>query len=152
MTVFRPTNLGTLTLNPLTVLRYKSVQEHEKGRREEALANGRQPELGQLEYGNAAYKIALQATKVITSYDIGTLQSLGAIGKTRMPTTTSLPADASFLVFGAFKEPFTDAVVPANTPRAYKAPLRWPTTASEVRWRQFEKLHLRSLQHADVEG
>ncbi|KAF1850106.1 uncharacterized protein K460DRAFT_411873 [Cucurbitaria berberidis CBS 394.84] len=152
MVMFEPTSRGTLTLKLRTLLRYKSVREYEERRREEVLTTGKRPELGQLEYGNADYKIALQATDVITSYDIGTLQAPSAIGKKGIPTSTYNPVNGPLLVFGAFKEPFTDVIIPAETAKAYKKPICWPATASDARWKKFDKQHLRSLQAAELEG
>ncbi|KAJ4377713.1 hypothetical protein N0V83_000542 [Neocucurbitaria cava] len=150
MTMFQPGSLGTLTLKHRILLRYKRVQEYEKRRREETLAYHEQPQLGQLEYGNANYKIALQATNVITAYDIGTLQDPSTISKRDIPSSTYHPIKGPLLVFGTFKEPFADAVIPSETARAYKKPLRWPVPGSEKRWKQFEHEQLRSLQNADA--
>ncbi|CAO2647519.1 Nn.00g084410.m01.CDS01 [Neocucurbitaria sp. VM-36] len=150
MTMFEPSCLGALTLKYRPLLRYESVQEYERRRKEESLAKDERPELGQLDYGNTDYKIALQATDVITLHDIGTFQDPGAIGKSGIPMSSYHPVSGPLLVFGAFKEPFMDAIVPTQTAQAYKKSLRWPAPGSEKRWKKFENEQLRCLQQANL--
>jgi hypothetical protein len=71
--LFQSTSTGCVTLKRRFVDRFASVQAYEKRRREDALAKGEQPGLGQLDYGNAVIKIALQASEVIAVHDIGML-------------------------------------------------------------------------------
>jgi len=58
MKLFEGTSTGCLTLRRRFFNRYASVQRYEERRRKEAVANGKQPGLGQLEYGNTDIKIA----------------------------------------------------------------------------------------------
>jgi hypothetical protein len=71
-TFFDQKNLQVIVLRPRVLQRFKSVQEYEKRRQKEVYVNDAHPSLGQLEYGNADFKISLQAGKVVTAHDIGT--------------------------------------------------------------------------------
>lgn len=57
MKLFEGTSTGYLTLRRRFFNRYASVQSYEERRRKEAVANGKQPDLGQLEYGDTDIKI-----------------------------------------------------------------------------------------------
>jgi hypothetical protein len=58
--------------------------------------------MGQLEYGNADFKIAMQASGIITADDIGMLQDLSTIGKAGKLMGGSQAMATPVLVFGTF--------------------------------------------------
>jgi hypothetical protein len=104
------------------------------------------PGLGQLEYGNADFRIDLKVSDLIMSHEIGMRSELSAIGKKgRLP---QVPGAEPVLVFGAFEEPFEPALIPEKGVKAYKKPL--PGPATERRLEQFAETHLRQLQTADL--
>jgi hypothetical protein len=148
--LFEGTANGALTLKRSFLNRYASVQQYETRRRQEASARGEQPTLGQLEYGNADFKIALQPSNVITAHDIGMLQDLSAIGKAGKILGSYQATMAPVLIFGMFKEPFQNAVIPTKGVEPYKKPLRWPATGSETRLEKFVEQHLKCLQAGDL--
>ncbi|KAH7397451.1 hypothetical protein BKA66DRAFT_605970 [Pyrenochaeta sp. MPI-SDFR-AT-0127] len=122
-TMFELSGSDTVTLKQRVLSRFKSVQEYEKRRKLDAVARDEILGLGQLEYGNADFKIALQSTKLITAHDIGVFQNPSEIGMKGIPATTFNPDNGPLLVFGAFKVPFTNVVVPTKTAQAFKKPL-----------------------------
>ncbi|ENI05497.1 hypothetical protein COCC4DRAFT_50249 [Bipolaris maydis ATCC 48331] len=103
--MFQSDKAGSLTLKRRFLLRFASVQAYEAKRREEALARGEQPGLGQLDYGNAAIKIALQASGVVEADDIGILQDLSGVGRCGLVATGRRRMANPVWVFGSFKEP-----------------------------------------------
>ncbi|KAI4656676.1 uncharacterized protein J4E78_006567 [Alternaria triticimaculans] len=148
--LFEGSNSGALTIKRRFLNRYASVQRYEARRRQEALARSERPALGQLDYGNADFRIALQASNVITADDIGMMQDLSNIGKAGKLWCGNRAMETPVLVFGSFKEPFEDAAIPAKGVKAYKKPLRWPTTGVESRLEKFADEHLKCLQGADL--
>jgi hypothetical protein len=148
--IFEGTVNCALTIKRRFLNRYASVRRYEARRREEALAHGQRPAMGQLEYGNGDVKIAMQASGVITADDIGMLQDLSAIGKAGKLLGDSQAMVTLVLVFGTFREPFENAVIPAKGVKAYKKPLRWPAAGSEIRLEKFAEQHLKVLQAADL--
>lgn len=139
-----------MTIKRRFLNRYASVQRYGARRREEALARSERPALGQLEYGNADFKIALQASSIITADDVGMMQDLSAIGKAGKLLGGDRVMLTPVLVFGTFKEPFENAAIPAKGVKAYKKPLRWPATGAEARLEKFADEHLKCLQAADL--
>jgi hypothetical protein len=113
-----------ITLKQHFLARYASVQWYEERRKQEASARGEHPRLGQLEYGNAKYKVALQAAEAITAQDIGMLQDLSTSGK-GVPKGGWASTVGPVLVFGSFKEPFEPAPIPKKMVESYKKPVRW---------------------------
>jgi hypothetical protein len=149
--LFEGTAHGALTLKRRFLNRYASVQQYETRRRQEASARGEQPTLGQLEYGNADFKIALQPSVVITAHDIGMLQDLSAIGKAGKVLGSYQSILAPVLIFVMFKEPFQNTVTPTKGVKPYKRPVRWPATGSETRLEKFVEQHLKCLQAGDLD-
>ncbi|KAI4638432.1 hypothetical protein J4E93_009985 [Alternaria ventricosa] len=147
--LFEGSDSGALTIKRRFLNRYASVQRYEARRREEALARSERPALGQLDYGNADFRIALQASNVITADDVGMMQDLSNIGKAGKLWCGNRAMATPVLVFGKFKEPFHNAAIPAKGVKAYKKPLRWPTTGVEARLEKFADEHLKCLQAAD---
>ncbi|KAL6709854.1 hypothetical protein ACN47E_000639 [Coniothyrium glycines] len=129
--------------------RYASVQRAEQQRKEESVAMGKHQELGQLDYGNTDYRIALQASGVITADDIGIRQDPSAIGTYGIPKSTYDPANGPLVVFGAFKGFFENAVIPPKPAKPAKQPLRIPSLMLGVSWARFQQQHLSRLQPAD---
>ncbi|KAI4685997.1 uncharacterized protein J4E88_003834 [Alternaria novae-zelandiae] len=148
--LFEGSDSGALTIKRRFLNRYASVQRYEARRRQEALVRSERPALGQLDYGNADFRIALQASNVITADDIGMMQDLSNIGKAGKLWCGNRAMETPVLVFGSFKEPFEDAAIPAKGVKAYKRPLRWPTTGVESRLEKFADEHLKCLQGADL--
>lgn len=148
--LFEGSDSGALTIKRRFLNRYASVQRYEARRRQEALARSERPALGQLDYGNADFRIALQASNVITADDVGMMQDLSNIGKAGKLWCGNRAMGTPVLVFGSFKEPFEDAAIPAKGVKAYKKPLRWPTTGVESRLEKFADEHLKCLQGADL--
>ncbi|KAG9187294.1 hypothetical protein G6011_05165 [Alternaria panax] len=120
--------------------------------RGEDSAQGKRATLGQLEYGNADIKIAVQATNTITAHDVGILQDLSAIGKAGKLLGGRRSTITPVLIFGSFKEPFENAAIPKKIVNPYKKPLRWPATRSEGRLEEFAAQNLKCLQVADLDG
>lgn len=120
-TIFRAAGPRTVAVRPKVLMRFKSVQEYEKRRREEALARDEHPSLGQLEYGNADFKIALQVTGVITEDDIGVAKPLAELSGCLVGLQPR-----TMLWFGGFQDPLGRAFAKANVPcklaEAYKDP------------------------------
>lgn len=148
--LFEGTGQGCLTLKHRFLNRYASVQAYEARRREEALAKGEQPGLGQLDYGNADFKIALQASKAIEAHDIGTLQDLSTLGKLGALKNDGQQTGIRVWVFGSFKEPYLPAAIPTKRVAAHKKPLRWPVTRCEQSLDAFVKRSFKCLQPAHV--
>jgi hypothetical protein len=110
------TSLQTITLKRRVLHRFKSVQSY--------VARRTSSGLGQLDYGNADYKLSLQAAKVVTAHDIGVWVD---------PSELRIPAGvyaAKFLHFGGFRNElgrtFVDADVPGKITKAGKDPVVWP--------------------------
>ena len=139
-----------MTLKQRFLHRFASVQRYEARRREEESARGEPPALGQLEYGNTDFKIAIRATNTITADDIGMLRDLSAIGKAGKLFGGCRSMMTPVLVFGLFKEPFDNTAIPNKTIKAHKQPLRWPATGSLGRLEKFAAQHLKVLQAADL--
>ncbi|KAI4954758.1 hypothetical protein J4E86_006068 [Alternaria arbusti] len=148
--LFEGSDSGALTIKRRFLNRYASVQRYAARRRQEALARSERAALGQLDYGNADFRIALQASNVITADDIGMMQDLSNIGKAGKLWCGNRASATPVLVFGSFKEPFDNAAIPAKGVKAYKKPLRWPITGVEARLEKFADEHLKSLQGADL--
>lgn len=147
--LFEFNDLGKFTLKRRFLQRYVSVQAYEARRRQDMLSAGEQPGLGQLEYGNEDFKIALQASKMITSQDIGILKDLSEVGKAGKFFGNRRHMKIPVVVFGSFHEPFEPAVIPDKMVKAYKKPVRWPTARF---WGKFVDENFRRLAEADLEG
>jgi hypothetical protein len=102
---------------------------------------------GQLEYGNADFKIDLKAPELIMAHGIGMRTELSAISK-KGRISHMLGAE-TVLVFGAFEEPFEPVVIPEKPIKAYKKPLAW--LAMQRRLEEFADKHLRCVQVADLQ-
>lgn len=122
-TMFMQTSLQTISVKRRVLIRFKAVQGYEKRRHQASADASEQPALGQLEYGNADYKMALQVSDVITAHDIGTFVDPGEI---KLPAST---CSGPLLHFGGFAKDmghsFEDTLVPAVTAAAYKPPVQW---------------------------
>lgn len=114
---------GSLTLKRRFLTRLASVQAYEANRREEAIARGEQLGLGQLDYGNAVIKIALQASGVVEADDIGILQDLSGVGRCGLLATGRRQMANPVWFFGAFKKPYSPATIPTKRVAAYKKPV-----------------------------
>jgi hypothetical protein len=152
--MFAPTSLQTLGIKHRVLARFKAVQEYEKRRKQESLAAGKHPSLGQLEYGNADFKLALQPTKVITVNDIGTLKDPRELG---IPISTCGLLSGPLLHFGGFQDDmgrsFEDAQVPSATNAAYKKPIDWkqaPTAQASLH--EWFRSNFATMQSADLAG
>ncbi|XP_014557966.1 hypothetical protein COCVIDRAFT_36589 [Bipolaris victoriae FI3] len=121
--IFQSDKAGSLTLKHRFLTRFASVQAYETIRREEALARGEQPGLGQLDYGNAVVRIALQASGVVEADHIGILQDLSGIGRCGLVATSRRRMANPVWVFGSFKEPWSPATIPTKRVAAYKKPV-----------------------------
>jgi len=146
--LFEFNDLGKFTLKRRFLQRYVSVKAYEARRRLDILSLGEEPGLGQLEYGNEDFKIALQASKMIESHDIGILQDLSAIGKAGKLFGNRRQMAMPVVVFGSFHEPFEPTVIPDKAVKAYKKPVRWPTARF---WERFAEKNFRRLAEADME-
>ncbi|KAH9876601.1 hypothetical protein J1614_003732 [Plenodomus biglobosus] len=103
--MFELTGHGPMTLKDKFVDRFSAVQCAEKLRRREESKAGVRLELGQLEYGNIDYKIALRAQGVIKYEDIGTTMNASDF-------TLSASTDMGrVVVFGCFPGSFQDAPI-----------------------------------------
>jgi hypothetical protein len=135
-TMFQSTSLDTIALKRRLLQRYKAVQEHEKRCKQDATAAGDDnPPLGQLEYGNADYKLGLQLSKRITVDDIGMWVDPSELG---IPTSTYNPFNGPLLHFGGFEDEygrvFENAYIP-DIAATYKQPTDWddaPETAEAL--------------------
>jgi hypothetical protein len=120
-TMFAQTSLHTIGLKRRVLARFKAVQEYEKRRKQDALEACQTPDLGQLEYGNTDFKLALQPTETITANDIGTYVDSSDLG---IPGNTG-----PLLHFGGFEDErgrsLEDARLPTATAAAEKPPLEW---------------------------
>ena len=149
-TMFELTSTQCVGLKRRVLHRFKAVQEYEKRRKQESIAAGEVPTLGQLEYGNMDYKVNLQANKVITAHDIGSFVDPSDLG-IRM-TTYSGP----LLHFGGVQDEhgrsFQDAPIPHTTTAAYKKPIGWAKSLSQASLDKWVHLQFAVMQHADLEG
>ncbi|USP79633.1 hypothetical protein yc1106_06907 [Curvularia clavata] len=119
--VFTAKTAGSVTLKRRFLDRFASVQAYEAQRRKDALAAGEQPGLGQLDYGNSVFRIALQASEVIASDDIGMLMDVSSLGKAA-PQTGGRGRKVPVWVFGSFKEPFRPAAIPKERAPVHRKP------------------------------
>jgi len=148
--MFQSTSLQTVALKRRVLHRFKAVQEYEKRRRQAAIAAGDDdPPLGQLDYGNADHKLALQPTKVITIDDIGTFVNPLELG---IPRSTY--NGGPLLHFGAFEDyfgrVFENGYI-SERPAAYKLPVSWDDApGSEPALHRWTKAMFCSLQPADL--
>tara|TARA_R110002003_G_scaffold131_2_gene12309 strand:- start:13011 stop:13928 length:918 start_codon:yes stop_codon:yes gene_type:complete len=156
-TMFEVSSRKTICLKRRVLHRFKAVQEYEKRRKQEAttnLADGEYPPLGQLEYGNADFKISLQAKKVITASDIGMYKDPSEVGRGILSSIYN-PLNGPLLHFGGFKdeyeEPFEDVDVPAAATAAYKKPVRWVKARTEAKLESWIKRNFKVMQQADLE-
>ncbi|KAF2030444.1 hypothetical protein EK21DRAFT_111967 [Setomelanomma holmii] len=157
-TMFEVSDQKTIQLKRRVLHRFKAVQEYEKRRKEEHMAtlpDDELPPLGQLEYGNADFKISLQAKEIITASEIGMYKDPSEIGR-GIPASIYHPCNGPLLHFGSFQDmyedAFEDARVPATTTAAYKEPLpslQHRTTASLEGW---ISRSLKVMQPADLEA
>jgi hypothetical protein len=99
--MFATTNLQTITLKSGVLARFKAVQEYEKRRKQDSVSAGEYPALGQLEYGNADFKLALQPNSVITANDIGTFKDTSELG---IAASISSWLTGPLLHFGDFQD------------------------------------------------
>lgn len=100
--MFQHTGYGPMTLQPHFLQRYAAVQ------RAEQLQSQAGERLGQLEYGNTDFKIALQANGVIQYEDIGTVMNA-------VDFSPSAPASMGrIVVFGRFPGSFQDVAIPSE--------------------------------------
>lgn len=120
--VFTGKSAGFVSLKRRFLDRFASVQAYEAQRLKDAQLAGEQPGLGQLDYGNSVFRIALQASEVITSDDIGMLQDLSTVGKAVLQTGGRGRKAIPVWVFGSFKEPFRPAVIPTERVPVYRKP------------------------------
>jgi hypothetical protein len=124
--MFVATNLQTITLKAGVIARFKAVQEYEKRRKQDSVPAGEHSALGQLEYGNADSKLALQPTSVITANDIGTFKDTNELS---VAVSTCSWLTGPLLHFGGFQDEFgrsfEDAQIPCATIAAYKKPIDW---------------------------
>ncbi|EUC48538.1 hypothetical protein COCMIDRAFT_87185 [Bipolaris oryzae ATCC 44560] len=121
--IFQSDKAGILTLRNRFLARFASVQAYEVKRREEALARGEQPGLGQLDYGNAVIRIALQAKGVVEADHIGILQDLSGVGRCGLVATGRRRMANPVWVFGSFQEPWSPTTIPTRRVAAYKKPV-----------------------------
>jgi hypothetical protein len=152
--MFRPASLQTIALKPAVLARFKAVQEYEKRCKEDSVAAGEHPALGQLSYGNADFKLALQPTKIITANDIGTFKDASELG-TALKICSSLYRPV--LHFGGFQDQFgrslEDAQVPSGTAAAYKKPIDWEKAPiAEHRLANWVRTEFSAMQPADLAG
>ncbi|KAH7069819.1 hypothetical protein BKA63DRAFT_556004 [Paraphoma chrysanthemicola] len=155
--LFETTVEKNIHLKRRVLHRFKAVQEYEKRRKLEAmapLADGEHAPLGQLEYGNADFKISLQVKKVITAHDIGMFKDAKQIGR-GIPFSVYNPFNGPLLHFGGFEDayklPFEDVHVPAKTTVAYKEPIRWLRARAPEQLEHWMKLNFSAMQRADIE-
>ena len=152
-TMFESTSLQTIALKRRVLHRFKAVQQYEERHKEDLVANGEQPTLGQLEYGNADYKLNLQANKVVTAHDIGCFVDPTELG---IPLSVYDPVNGPFLHFGGFEDEygrtFEDAVVPVATTVPFKKPIGWPLAPSDTALDKWVKLQFSVMQPADLAG
>ncbi|KAE8831406.1 hypothetical protein PTNB73_09053 [Pyrenophora teres f. teres] len=141
-------DLGKFTMKRRFMQRYASVRAYEARRRQDMLSSGEQPGLGQLEYGNGTFKIALQASGKIVAHDIGILKDLSEIGSAGKFWGARRQKAIPVVVFGSFYEPFEPTVIPDKKVKAYKKPARWPTARF---WDKWAEKHFRHLAEADLE-
>jgi hypothetical protein len=151
-TMFAQMSLHTIGLKRRVLARFKAVQEYEERRKQDALKAGTTPDLGQLEYGNADFKLALQPSKVITANDIGSFVDPSELG---IPARTYNPLNGPLLHFGGFEDKkgrtFEDAYIPSSTAAAYKAPIEWMQESSvEDDLHEFVTSAFGAMQLADV--
>jgi hypothetical protein len=79
--IFDDASEEQFTLNTRFLNRYASVQRYERRRIDSMIMRRQHPGRGQLEYGNADFKIDLKATELIMAHEIGMRSELSAIGK-----------------------------------------------------------------------
>jgi hypothetical protein len=124
--MFAAKDLRTIALKPGVLARFKAVQDYEKRRKQDSDSAGEHPTLGQLEYGNANFKLALQPTSVITANSIGTFKDPSELGvKVSIGNWLTGP----LLHFGGFQDEFgrsfEKAQIPCAMIAAYKKPVNW---------------------------
>lgn len=137
-----------VTLKRTFVNRYASVRRAEELRRQEAKLVGEYPGLGQLEYGNADYKVAFSITNnVITCGDIGMVLEAKDI-------SCHLPSNVGkMLVFNRFDVDLEDTMVPQKNIVPTKEPLSWPLEIDTWHYKQlFLAVILGTMQAADIEA
>jgi hypothetical protein len=131
-TIFAQAGPQAVGIKRRVLFRFKSVQEYEKRLKQESLTTGMQPAHGQLDYGNADYKFALQPTKLLTANDIGIYMDPSDLG---IPATACNPLNGPLLHFGAFQDElgrdFDDVHIPSMVAAAYKKPLVWEHAPQE---------------------
>jgi hypothetical protein len=132
-TMFQSTSLDTIALKRRVLQRYKAIQEHERRRRQDAIAAGYDNlPLGQREYGNTDYKLSLQLNKRITVDDIGMWVDPSELG---IPKSTYNPLNGPLLHFGGFEDEygriFENAYIP-DMAAAYKEPIDWEDAPGSI--------------------
>lgn len=122
-TMFMEIGLNSISLKRRVAIRFKAVQEYEKRRHQNSIDAGENPTLGQLDYGNADYRIAMQVSDVVTAHDIGTL-----IDQSKFNLPASM-CSGPLLHFGSFAEgmgsSFENTLIPARAAAAYRMPVQW---------------------------
>jgi hypothetical protein len=118
--MFESTGLDTITVKRRTLHRFKAVQDYEKRRKQAA---GKNPTLGQLEYGNADYKLSLQLQRVISTQHIGVFKD---------PQDLCIACNSlvgPLLHFGGFRDEhgrtFQNANIHAKSTAPNKMPIMW---------------------------
>jgi hypothetical protein len=152
--MFAPTSLQTISLKRGIPARFKAVQEYEKRRKQESLAAGDHPALGQLEYGNADFKLALQPTKIITAHDIGCFKTPNELG---IPVSVCSSIIGLLLHFGGFQDDmgrtFEDVPIPHTRTAAYKKPIDWKQAPTEqAPLEDWVREHFTAMQPTDLAG
>ncbi|RMZ68812.1 hypothetical protein GMOD_00002673 [Pyrenophora seminiperda CCB06] len=148
--LFKRNDANKFTMRTRFLRRFVSVRAYEARRRQDKLSLGETPGLGQLEYGNADCKIALNASKMIMQHDIGTVQELSAVGKAgRSLGARRHPMEDPVVVFGSFYEPYEPRPIPDKAVKAYKRPVRWPAARN---WDRFIERNFWRLAKADPEN
>ncbi|KAF2849529.1 hypothetical protein T440DRAFT_128965 [Plenodomus tracheiphilus IPT5] len=118
--LFEVTYDGPMTLTRKFLNRFASVQRAEVLRWQDCFLAGECPELGQLEYGNTDFKVALQAKDVIKYEDIGTTMNASDF------SPSASPSMGRVVVFGRFPGSYRDAAIPEKMVVPWKTPLEYP--------------------------
>jgi hypothetical protein len=118
--MFESIGLDTITVKRRTLHRFKAVQDYEKRRKQAAGGNS---DLGQLEYGNADYKLSLQLRRVVSAHHIGVFKD---------PQDLGIACNAlvgPLLHFGGFRDEygrnFQNVNIPTKAIAPYKKPVQW---------------------------
>ncbi|KAI1535558.1 hypothetical protein PtrSN002B_006141 [Pyrenophora tritici-repentis] len=145
--LFEFNDLDKFTLKRRFLQRYVSVRAYEARRRQDMLSSG-EPGLGQLEYGNGTFKVALQVSGKIVSHDIGIVKDLSEIGSAGKFWGALRQKAIPVVVFGSFYELYEPTIIPDKRVKAFKKPARWPTARF---WDKFIRKNFGRLPAADLE-